>query len=143
VAKVRKPDGVIETIPLDWNGSGEGSYQAEFNAAAAGVYQVDVEATQGSENLGTNHAAFQIEDRPVEFSNAALDARLLQSIANTTNGRYYPLSKIGDIPEDAQYVDTEVPYIEQKELWDVPFLFMLLCMTFGAEWLWRKKRGLA
>jgi len=60
VAKVRNPDGVTETIPLDWNGSGEGSYQAELNATAPGIYQVEVEATQGSENLGTNHTSFQV-----------------------------------------------------------------------------------
>jgi uncharacterized membrane protein len=143
VAKITGPDGVTQTLPLDWNGAGEGTYQAELNAATQGVYQVDIEATQGSENLGTNHTAFQVEDRPVEFSSAALDTRLLQSIANSTGGRYYPLSKIGDLPEDAQYVDTESSIVEQKELWDVPFLFMLLCMSFGAEWFWRKRKGLA
>src|SRR5262249_53880380 len=115
----------------------------ELNAATQGVYQVDIEATQGSESLGSNHTAFQVEDRPVEFSSAALDTRLLQSIANSTGGHYYPLSKIGDVPEDAQYVDTESSIVEQKELWDVPFLFMLLCMSFGAEWFWRKRKGLA
>jgi hypothetical protein len=143
VAKVRNPDGSSETIPLDWNGAGEGSYQAEFNATAPGVYQVDVEATQGSENLGTNHTSFQVEDRPVEFSGASLDTRLLKSIASSTNGKYYPLAKLGDVPDDAQYVDTITSTIEQKELWDVPFLFMLLCVSFGAEWFWRKRKGLA
>jgi uncharacterized membrane protein len=144
VAKVTNPEGVVEAIPLDWNGAGEGTYQAELNVTAPGVYRVEVEATQGSENLGTNHTAFQVEDRPVEFSNAALDTRLLKSIANSTGGRYYPLSKIGDLPDDAQYVDTvDTAYFEQKELWDVPFLFMLLVMTFGGEWFWRKRKGLA
>jgi uncharacterized membrane protein len=143
VAKVRNPDGSSETIPLDWNGAGEGSYQAEFNATAPGVYQVDVEATQGSENLGTNHTSFQVEDRPVEFSSASLDTRLLKSIATATSGKYYPLAKLGDVADDAQYVDTPTSTIEQKELWDVPFLFMLLCVSFGAEWFWRKRKGLA
>src|SRR5215467_9418970 len=143
VAKVTNPDGLTETIPLDWNGSAEGTYQAELNATTSGVYSVEVEATQGSENLGTNHTAFQVEDRPVEFSAASLDARMLQSVANSTGGRYYPLSKLGDVPDDAQYVDTETSFVEQKELWDVPFLFMLLCVTFAAEWFWRKRKGLA
>jgi hypothetical protein len=143
VAKVIGPDGVTQTLPLDWNGAGEGTYQAELTATIQGTYQVEVEATQGSENLGSNHTAFQAEDRPVEFSGAALDTRLLESIASSTGGRYYPLSKIGDLPEDAQYVDTESSIVEQKELWDVPVLFMLLCMTFGAEWFWRKRKGLA
>ena len=143
VAKVTSPDGVTEVLPLDWNGSGEGTYQAELNVTAPGVYQVEVEAAQGSENLGSNHTAFQVADRPVEFSNAFLDTRLLQSIASSTGGRYYPLSRVGDVPDDAQYVDTPTSFIEQKELWDVPFLFMLLCMSFGAEWFWRKRKGLA
>jgi hypothetical protein len=143
VAKVTNPEGVIEAVPLDWSGSGEGTYQAELNVTSPGIYSVEVEATQGAENLGTNRTAFQVEDRPVEFSNASLDTRLLQSIATSTGGRYYPLSRIGEVPEDAQYVDTETSYFEQKELWDVPFLFMLLCMTFAGEWFWRKKKGLA
>src|SRR5262249_4099496 len=113
------------------------------NATAPGIYQVDVEATQGSENLGTNHTSFQVEDRPVEFSGASLDSRLLQSIASSTNGKYYPLSKLGDVPADAPYVDTISSIVEQKELWDVPFFFMLLCLSFGAEWFWRKRKGLA
>src|ERR1051325_5442545 len=143
LAKVTNPDGVTESISLDWNGSSEGVYQAEFNATAPGIYQVDVEATQGSENLGSNRASFQVQDRPVEYYNAALDPPLVQSVAQSTGGRYYPLSKIGDIPDDAQYVEGETSFIEQKELWDVPFIFLLLCVSFGAEWFWRKKRGLA
>jgi hypothetical protein len=143
VAKVTTPDGVTESIPLDWNGSSDGVYQSELSATAAGVYQVDVEATQGSESLGTNRAAFQVEDRPVEYYNASLDTPLLQSVASSTGGRYYPLSKLGNVVEDAQYVEGETSFIEQKELWDVPAIFMLLCLTFAGEWFWRKKKGLA
>ena len=84
-----------------------------------------------------------MKDRPVEFSKAELDARLLENIASQTGGRYYPLSRLGDIPEEAQYVEGTSSFIEQKELWDVPILFMLLCMTLAGEWFWRKKKGLA
>jgi uncharacterized membrane protein len=143
IAKVTKPDGGTDVLPLDWNGSAEGAYQTELSATTPGLYQVQVEATQGSENLGTNRAAFQVADRPVEFYNAALDTRLLQSVASSTGGRYYPLSKLGDVPDDAQYVEGETSLIEQKELWDVPLLFMLLCMSLAGEWFWRKKKGLA
>ena len=97
----------------------------------AGIYQVEVEATQGAENLGTNHAAFQVQDRPVEFYDAALDTRFLQSVASSTDGRYYPLSKMGDVPDDAQYVEGETSFVEQKELWDVPFS-LCCCARFSA-----------
>lgn len=143
IAKVTTPEGGTESIPLDWNGSEDGVFQTELNAKTPGLYQVDVEATQGSENLGTNHTAFQVEDRPVEYYNASLDVRRLQSIASSTGGHYYPLSRIGDVPDDAVYVEGETSFIEEKELWDVPFLFMLLCASLAAEWFWRKKRSLA
>jgi hypothetical protein len=143
IAKVTNPDGTTETIPLDWNGTQDGTYQTEVNAGAPGIYRIDVEAAQGNENLGTNRTAFQVQDRPVEFYNASLDTRLLQSVASSTDGHYYPLSRIGDVPDDAVYVEGETSFIEQKELWDVPFLFMLLCLTLAGEWFWRKKLGLA
>jgi uncharacterized membrane protein len=143
IAKVTNPDGITESIPLDWNGSQDGTYQTEINAGTAGIYRVEVEAAQGSENLGTNRTAFQVQDRPVEFYNASLDARNLQSIADSTEGKYYPLSRIGDVPDDAVYVEGETSFVEQKELWDVPFLFMLLCLSLAGEWFWRKKLGLA
>src|SRR5215510_10116204 len=143
IAKVTNPDGITETIPLDWNGSQDGTYHTELNAGGPGIYRVEVEAAQGNENLGTNRAAFQVQDRPVEFYNAALDTRLLQGIASSTDGHYYPLSRIGDVPDDAVYVEGETSFVEQKELWDVPFLFMLLCLSLAGEWFWRKKLGLA
>jgi hypothetical protein len=143
IAKVTNPDGITETIPLDWNGTQDGTYQTELNAGTAGIYRVEVEAAQGNENLGTNRAAFQVQDRPVEFYNASLDSRLLQGIASSTEGRYYPLSRIGDVPDDAVYVEGATSFVEQKELWDVPILFMLLCLSLAGEWFWRKKLGLA
>ena len=143
IAKVTNPDGITETIPLDWNGTQDGTYQTELNAGNAGIYRVEVEAAQGNENLGTNRAAFQVQDRPVEFYNASLDARLLQGIASSTDGHYYPLSRIGDVPNDAVYVEGATSFVEQKELWDVPILFMLLCLSLAGEWFWRKKLGLA
>jgi uncharacterized membrane protein len=142
--KLTDPNGNSETMPLDWSGSQDGVYQTQLSAASQeGTYQIQVDATQGTQNLGSYKAAFQVKDRPVEFYNAALDSGNLRSIADQTGGRYYPLERIGDIPEDAQYVDTETSFVEPKELWDVPILFMLLCASFGGEWFWRKKKGLA
>ena len=107
------------------------------------MYQLEVQASQGEQNLGSYRTSFQVKDRPVEFYNAALDSGALKSIAQETGGHYYPLSKMGDIPDDAIYVESETSFVEQKELWDVPLLFMLLSLTLAGEWFLRKKKGLA
>ncbi len=98
-AKLTGPDGTNETLPLDWSGSQDGSYQTQVTAATKeGTYQLEVDAVQGTEKLGTYKAAFQVKDRPVEFYDAALDAGNLRSIAAQTGGRYYPLDKISRYP---------------------------------------------
>jgi hypothetical protein len=143
VVKVTDPMGAVQTLPMDWSGSEDGTYRTEVRTGPEGVYQVQVEAAQGDQSLGTNKTAFQVKNRPVEYYNASLDANALKYIAGQTSGRYYPLSKMGDVPDDAIYVEGESSFVEQKELWDVPALFMLLTLSLGGEWLLRKKKGLA
>jgi uncharacterized membrane protein len=143
IARVTNPAGVSETVNLEWSGAQDGTYQAEINASEPGIYNVELTATQGTETLGTYRNSFQVQDRPIEFYNAALDTRLLQSVATQTGGQYYPLSQLGRVPDDAVYVEGETSFVEQRELWDVPFLFMLLTLTLAAEWFWRKRRSMA
>jgi uncharacterized membrane protein len=144
VTKIIGPDGSSETLPLDWSGTQDGNYQSQVTAASReGTYQLEMDATQGTEKLGSYKAAFQVKDRPVEFYDAALDAGNLRSIATQTGGRYYPLDQLANIIEDAIYVENPSSFVEQKELWDVPILFMALVVLLSGEWLWRKKKGLA
>jgi hypothetical protein len=130
---------------MDWSGTQDRSYQTQVTAATReGTYQLEVDASRGTEKLGTYKVAFQVKDRPVEFYDAALDAGNLKSISDQTGGGYYPLDKIADLPEDAIYIeDIDTSFVEQKELWDVPMLFIMLVVLLSGEWLWRKKKGLA
>jgi hypothetical protein len=36
-----------------------------------------------------------------------------------------------------------VTVVEEKDLWDMPVLFLLLVAFTGSEWLYRRARGLA
>ena len=83
IAKVVNPDGVTETVALDWNGAAEGTYQAELNVTAPGIYRVEVDATQDLKIWA--ESGIQVEDRPVGsqgrtgcgFSSPCLDRRPL------------------------------------------------------------------
>ena len=141
--KITDPTGAVQTLPLDWTGTEDGTYRTQFHPGPEGIYKVVVDAAQGEQPLGSYTTAFQVKNRPVEYYNASLDANALKSISGQTGGRYYPLSKMGDIPDEAIYVEGESSYVEQKELWDVPILFMMLCTSLGGEWFLRKKKGLA
>ena len=141
--RVIDPDGNIQQVPFEWTGLQDGTYQAAVTGSVPGIYTLEVEASYGDNPLGRSESTFQVRDRPVEYYDAALDRRFLESVAEQSGGRYYPLSELERLPDDAQYVEGESSVIEQRELWDAPFLFMLLAATLGGEWFWRKAKGLA
>jgi hypothetical protein len=141
--RVIDPDGNTQSVRFEWTGLQDGTYQATMTGTVPGIYTLEVDADYADDSIGTAESTFQVRDRPVEFYNAALDRRFLQSVADQSGGRYYPLSDLASLPEDAQYVEGESSIIEQRELWDVPLLFLLMAMTLGGEWFWRKAKGLA
>jgi hypothetical protein len=141
--RVIDPDGNTQIVRFEWTGLEDGTYQALVSGSVPGIYTLEVDTALGSQTVGRDESTFQIRDRPVEFYDAALDRRFLESVADQSGGRYYPLGDIGRLPDDAVYFEGESAVIEQRELWDVPALFMLLALTLGGEWFWRKKKGFA
>ena len=137
------PDGNAQFVRFEWTGLEDGAYQAIVSGSTPGIYTLELDAVSGDERIGSHMSTFQVRDRPVEFYDAALDRRFLESVADQSGGRYYPLEEIGDIPDDAIYVEGESSVVEQRELWDVPVLFILLTLTLGGEWFWRKQKGFA
>ena len=143
VGRVIDPEGNSQPLRFEWTGLQDGTYQAMMSGTAPGIYTMEVDASFAGEDIGSYESTFQVRDRPIEFYDAALDSRFLQSVAEDSGGRYYPLSDIGNLPADAVYVDGESSIVEQLELWDVPVLFLLLTVFLGGEWFWRKQKGLA
>ena len=67
----------------------------------------------------------------------------MERIAEETGGRYYTLETAGRLPEDLRYTGGGVTVTEERDLWDMPLLFLLLAGLLGAEWGYRRKKGLA
>ncbi len=72
-----------------------------------------------------------------------MNSNLLRQLAAETGGRYYTPSNAKNLAEDASYVNTGSSQIEEKDLWDMPFLYLLAIGAIAAEWGLRKRRGLA
>jgi hypothetical protein len=142
-AKVKSPSGVITSAPLIWDPSKEGQYSATYRPEEEGIYEVTAEAFQGSSSLGKARANFRIAESSEEYHNANLNADLLKKLAVDTGGRYYTAADARTLPEDISYSDTGASRLEEKELWDMPIFFLLLAGAASAEWILRKRKGLA
>jgi len=142
-AQVKSPSGETASLQMAWDVDKDGQYSATFKPREEGVYEMTAEATQGTKSLGNAKANFRIAESTEEFHNAALNSDLLKRLAADTGGRYYTPREASTLPEDISYVDSGVSRIEEKDLWDMPFLFLLLTAAISTEWIFRKRKGLA
>jgi len=143
VATVVQPDGESLNVPLEWDVSADGEYRASFQPTQTGLHEVRVQATRGEASLGTAVAFADVAESDAEYFDAGMNAPALRRIAEETGGRFYTRASINKLAEDITYTGRGETITEEKDLWDMPIVFLLLVSLIGAEWAFRKSRGLA
>ncbi|MBI4419792.1 MAG: hypothetical protein HY560_03135 [Gemmatimonadetes bacterium] len=142
-AHVTGPDGTRKTLPLDWTVSRDGEYHATFTPQAEGLYEVRAEATEGGKPLPGSTAYVQATPLTTEYFEAEMNTALLKRVAEETGGRFYTPQTLETLAEDVSYTQSGAAVVEEKDLWDMPVIFLLLLGLVGAEWGYRRARGLA
>ncbi len=141
-AQVKAPSGQIDSLQLAWDVENDGAYSGTFKPQEEGIYEIVAEAFQGNKSLGTSRTNIRVSDSTEEFHDAAMNANLLKRLSEETGGRYYSPDDTETLPEDISYIDKGASRMEEKDLWDMPFFFLLLVSLVSAEWILRKRRGL-
>ena len=107
-----------------------------------GVHEVKVSAVLGKDTLRSEPAFVRTAEPTAEFFGAQLRPALLRQFAEETGGQYYTAASAQKLPEDIVYSASGATVVDRKDLWDMPILFLLLLGASGAEWLYRRRRGL-
>jgi hypothetical protein len=147
IAQVTAPSGRVDEVKLEWTVSRDGEYRGTFVPDEAGLYEVRATATRsdedGTQELGSSvmHARASAGDS--EYFDAAMRESLLTRIAEDTGGRFFTPDTISSLPEAISYSGRGVTVVEERDLWDMPALLILLLAVIGAEWGYRRRRGLA
>jgi len=141
-AIVTSPLGEEHEVPLEWTVEEDGVYAGSFVPTEAGTWQVRAAARRGDAEIGADEAWVTVGPGDDEFFDAARRTALLERVAEATGGRSYTPETIGDLAEDLQYTGGGVTMVEERDLWDMPILFLVLIGLIGAEWAFRRRRGL-
>lgn len=142
-AVVTDPSGELIELPMEWTAEKDGEYRTTFTAADAGFYEVRVEAVANNELLGEDTVHLQVAPSDSEFYDSTMGASLLERVATETGGRFYTPDTVGTLPDDVQYVGGGVTVVEERDLWDMPALLLLLVGLVLGEWSYRRYKGLA
>jgi len=143
-ARITKPSGETVDVPLQFNLDQQASdFRGEFKPDAQGLYRIELTARRGGASIGSAQSTFLVADLNREFHDAAQNVELLKRVAAETGGKYYPLQKATSLIDDLTYLEGNNSERVSKDLWDMPFNFMLLVGLVSGEWFLRKKRGMA
>ena len=143
VARVKRPNGTVDTVPMQWTGEQNGEYRATFPTVEAGIYTAEVEAVRGTTAVGRSATQVRVVPSDAEYFDASMQPARLRRIAEETGGRFYTAGKLTGLVEDLQYTGRGVTTIEERELWHMPIVLIALLGLMFAEWALRRRAGLA
>ena len=141
VAHIEAPDGGTRDVPMQWSGQRDGEYLATFTPTVPGAHVVRVEALHDGKEISSELLLDAVEDDG-EFFGAQMRAPLLRRIAEETGGRFFRVDDLSGLPEAVRYSGQGITRVEQKDLWDMPIVFLFIIGMVGAEWGYRRRRGL-
>lgn len=139
------PLGNASDVALEWDINQDGTYTSRFEASEEGVYRVlvDVASAAGTGLETDKPAAFVVTPSLREFNNAGRDGGMLARIADSSGGRYYDLSDAAQLLTDIEHVPGAYSREVQEDLWDKPWLLVLLIALMSMDWMARRYRGLS
>ena len=139
------PLGNAVDIAMEWDINQDGTYVSRFEASDEGVYRVlvDVASAVGSGLESEKTAAFVVTPSLREFNNAGRDTGMLSRIADSGGGQYYDLSAARQLINDIDHVPGAYSREVQEDLWDRPWLLILLIALMCMDWMARRYRGLS
>jgi hypothetical protein len=142
-ARVTSPSGAVDTLALEWTVERDGAYEADLVPMEDGDYEVEVAATRDGRTLGTDVTWLHTAPSDDEYFDAGRRTSLLERVATETGGRFYTPETVSDLPDDIEVTGAGVTLVEERDLWDMPAIFLLLVALMAGEWAFRRARGLA
>ncbi|MFQ5913059.1 MAG: glutamine amidotransferase [Nitrospinota bacterium] len=137
-------------VPLKFSPAREpGLYVAHPRLRTPGSYRVQAEARRGDRALGESELLLDAQTFNVEEEDAAPRPEFLRALARTSGGLFFEAAAFD--AEAASRVAklltsrTRVNLVQERELavWKIEYAFAALVLLLGAEWLLRRRRGLA
>ncbi|MCB1670099.1 MAG: VWA domain-containing protein [Gammaproteobacteria bacterium] len=141
------PEGQVRDIPMEWDIEEDGVYRVSFVAENEGVHELLVDVTSAAADAAPDssekHSAFVVTPSLREYSNANMDAGLLERVAAASGGQYYNFSEAGNLLDEIEYVPNAYSREIQEDLWDRPWLLALLIVLLCTDWIARRMKGLS
>jgi len=108
-----------------------------------GRYQVKVAAERSGQPVGSGSSFVRADASDAEYFNPTMHAQVLKRVADETGGRFYTADNANGLAEDVRYGGRGVTTVEERDLWHMPIVMVLMVGLMCVEWGYRRAAGLA
>ena len=138
------PDGKAQDVTVFPKFEEPGIYERKLELSGVGRYEIEAVAKMGKnkEELGRDKAILQVRPASAELRQTGQNVALLKMLAEQSGGKYLPLEKVSELPEQLRAATHTVIRHHDVDLWDRPWLFALIVGLLCGEWFLRKRTGL-
>ena len=143
--EVTQPDGTKAQLFAEPSLKEPGLFEAEYFASAPGDYRASatVEDAEKRTALGTRATGWTHDPLAAEFAKLEPNRELMQRLAADTGGQMLSLKDIGQLPALLRNIRVPIEQTLATPLWHTPWVFAAILMLLLAEWMIRRKGGLA
>ena len=140
---VTAPSGEVRSLTPALSSPRDGRYAVAARFDQPGVYRLDATAARGGVRIGTASRQVLVGGTDLEMAQPRLDEAVLQRLASATKGHYLRADRAEELPALLREFRVAAGAPEQRDLWQNGWSFLALVGLLGAEWLLRRRAGLA
>jgi hypothetical protein len=126
--------------------TGSGIYQGIYKPETPGDYTFTGVATLDGKVIATDGGNFNTGDINIELLNPYTDAGFLRNLSSITGGEFYYytnyLKLFDDLTQFNKESAIEIKTTETHNLWNNPWLLIIIVLLLSIEWFFRKREGM-
>ena len=137
------PNGEKRQMPAVLSSPQDGRYAVAARFDQPGVYKIDTVATRSGVRLGTASRPVLVGGVDLEMTQPRLNEAVLRRLASESNGRYLRADQAAELPSLLRESRADAGTPEQRDLWDNGWSLLAIVTLLAAEWIARRRVGLA
>ena len=141
--QITTPTGEKRQLTAALSNPQDGRYAVSSRFDDAGVYRVEATASRGTTRVGTASRPVLVGGVDLEMTQPRLNEAVLRRLSAETNGRYVNADRADDLPSLLRDARADAGTPEQRDLWHNGWSFIMIIGLLAAEWVMRRRAGLA
>jgi len=137
------PNGEKRQMPAVLSTPQDGRYSVAARFDQQGVYKLDAIATRGGTPIGRASRPVLVGGVDLEMTQPRLNESVLRRLAAESSGRYIRADQVAQLPSLLRESRAEAGTPEMRDLWHNGWSLLAIVGLLAAEWIARRRVGLA